>query len=131
MTTRVTRDMRDYVRTEFGRSVFPRPANFFKFLVLITVGVIATLLLVAGFGQGDDFLERLGDSYKTIYNATTAGNTWTSIMQDNLLYFIVPALIILGGLGWQLNLGFSNRAILMYIALGIGFVGGHVFWPTG
>ena len=129
MTTRISRDMRDYVRTEFGRSVFPRPANFFKFLFLITAGVIATLLLVAGFGQGDDFLERLGDSYKTIYNATTAGNTWTNIMQDNLLYFVVPALIILLGLGWKLNLGFSNRAILMYIALGIGFVGGHVFWP--
>ena len=129
MTTRISRDMRDYVRTEFGRSVFPRPTNFFKFLVLITLGVIATLLLVAGFGQGDDFLERLGDSYKTIYNVTTAGNTWTSIMQDNLLYFVVPALVILLGLGWKLNLGFSNRAILMYIALGIGFVGGHVFWP--
>ena len=131
MATKITRDMRDYVRNEFGRPKFPQPANFFKFLVLITIGVIATLLLVAGFGRGDDFLERLGDSYNTIYNATTADNTWTSIMQDNLLYFIVPALIILGGLGWKLNLGFSNRAILMYVALGIGFVGGHVFWPTG
>ena len=131
MATKITRDMRHYVRNEFGRRRLPQPANFFKFLVLITIGVIATLVLVAGFGRGDDFLERLGDSYKTIYNATTAGNTWTSIMQDNLLYFIVPALIILGGLGWKLNLGFSNRAILMYVALGIGFVGGHVFWPTG
>ena len=130
MTTKISRNPRDYVQNEFGRLALPQPANFLRYSFWIIIGVVATLLLVAGFGQGDDFLERLGDSYKTIYNATTDGNTWTSIMQDNLLYFVVPALIILGGLGWKLDLAFGNRAVLMYVALGIGFVAGHVFWPA-
>ena len=121
--------LRHYI-DEFWRPTLPQRSNFVRYSFLILIGVVATLLFVAGFGKGDDFIERLGDSYRTIYNVTTNGNTWTSIMQDNLLYFIVPALIILGGLGLKLNLGFANRSILMYVALGIGFVAGHVFWPT-
>ena len=120
----------NYLQNEFGGPKRPRPANFFMYSAWIIIGVVAILISVAGFGRGDDFLERLGDSYKTIYNATTEGNTWTSIMDDNLLYFAVPAVIILVALGWKLNLGFGNRAIMMFVALGIGFVAGHVFWPT-
>ena len=119
-----------YVQNEFGGPKLPRPINFFMYSAGIIIGVVSVLFLVAGFGKGDDFLERLGDSYKTIYNATTEGKTWTSIMDDNLLLFAVPAVIILVTLGWKLNLGFGNRAIMMFIALGIGFVAGHVFWPT-
>ena len=105
-----------------------RPGNFIKYAVLIALGVAVTLVLVAAFGEGDDFIERLGDSYETIYNATTDGTPWTHIMRDDQLYFIVPALIILGVAGRLMGLGFANRAILMYIVAGIGFVGGHVFW---
>lgn len=128
--SRMSRELRDYIEKEYWRPALPKPSNFVKYSILILIGVVAALLFVAGFGRGDDFLDRLGDSYRTIYNVTTNGNTWTSIMEDNFLYFIVPALIILVGLGLKLNLGFANRSILMYVALGIGFVGGHVFWPT-
>ena len=124
---RMSQNIREYIGDEYGRPV-PQRENFVKYSISIFIGVVGTLFFVAGFGQGDGFLERLEDSYKTIYNTVTNGDTWTKIMRDNLLYFIVPALVILGGLGWKLNPTFANRAILMYIALGIGFVGGHVFW---
>ena len=54
-----------------------RPGNFVKYAVLIALGVAVTLVLVAAFGEGDDFIERLGDSYETIYNATTDRTPWT------------------------------------------------------
>ena len=123
-----TQSLRARIREEYWRPALPKPSNFVKYSIYIALGIIAAGLFVAGFGQGDSFIERLLDAYSIIYNATTNGNTWTSIMEDNLLYFLVPALIILGGLGLKLDLDFANRSILMYVALGIGFVGGHVFW---
>ena len=118
----------DYVK-EFGRPTV-NPFNFFMYSFWIIVIVAAIGLLVAGFGDGESFIERFASSYKKIYTATTHGNTWTSIMQDNFLYFVIPAIGILVTLALKTNLRFGNRAIVMFVALGIGFVAGHTFWPT-
>ena len=115
-------------KKELDRPLFPNRSNFFKYTFLITLGVIVTLALVVAFGEGDNFIERLGDSYKSTYNTTIYGTPWTHIMRDNQLYFIVPALAVLGYFGSRLGLGVANRAIVIYIVFGIGFVGGHVFW---
>ncbi|MBS32873.1 MAG: hypothetical protein CMO68_00500 [Verrucomicrobiales bacterium] len=90
--------------------------------------VAGALVLVAAFGEGEGFIDRLGDSYQTIIDRTTNGTSWTQIMRDNQLYFIVPAGLVLVGLGWWLRLSYAGRAVFVYSAFEIGFVGGHVFW---
>ncbi len=106
----------------------PDPTGFLRHVIFLLVLIGGALVLFAAFGEGDDFIERLGDSYGLLIDQTTDGTPWTHIMRDNRLYFIIPAAIVMIGLGWWLKLNYAGRAVFMYSAFGIGFVGGHVFW---
>lgn len=97
------------------------------FLVFV---VAAIFYFVAAFGEGGTFLERLGDSYTTIINATTNGTTWTQIMRENQLYLIVPGAILLVLLGWALPRDYTGRANFLVITFALGFLFGHVFWGS-
>ncbi len=129
--SKVPSDLVTYFKSEYEFPKGPQRANFARYAAFIILGIAISLLLVASFGVGETFLDRLGDSYKAIYTKTTDGTPWTSIMQDNYYLFLIPAAVIFFGLGMKTTLAFGNRAILMAISLGIGFVGGHVFWGGG
>ncbi len=110
------------------RPQIPDPTGFLKHVIFILVLVGGALVLFAAFGEGDEFIDRLGDSYNSLTDRTTDGTPWTHIMRDHQLYFIIPAAVVMIGLGWWLRLSYAGRAIFMYSVFGIGFVGGHVFW---
>ena len=99
-------------------------------LVFLVLVVGAILLAVAAFGEGATFLERLGDSYKTVIDATTDGTQWTHIMRDNQYYLIVPGAVLLVLLGWVLPRSCTGRANLLVIVFALGFLFGHVFWNS-
>ena len=86
------------------------------------------IYLVAAFGEGGTFLERLGDSYGKVVDATTDGTKWTQIMRDNNLYLILPGGVLLLLLGWTLPRTYTGMANFLFITFGIGFLFGHVFW---
>ncbi len=92
------------IKKELDRPLFPNRSNFFKYTFLITLGVIVTLVLVVAFGEGDNFIERLGDSYKSIYNTTIDGTPWTHIMRATSFTSSSPRwpcrVISAAGWGW-------------------------------
>jgi hypothetical protein len=106
----------------------PNRIRFIKHIIFLAILVGGALVLVAAFGRGEGFFDRLLDSYQTVLDHTTEGTAWTDIMIENQLYYIVPAGLIMVGLGWMLSLNYAERAVFMYSVFGIGFVGGHVFW---
>ncbi len=99
-------------------------------LVFLALVVGAILLAVAAFGEGGNFLERLGDSYNTVIDATTDGTPWTNIMRDNQLYLIVPGAVLLVLVGWVLPRSYTGRANMLVIVFALGFLFGHVFWTS-
>ena len=95
------------------------------FGVIILGGVF---FVVAAFGEGGTFIDRLGNVYQQIIDFTTDGTPWTHIMRDHHLYLIAPATLVMVLLGWVLPRDYTGRTTFLFAVLAIGFVAGHVFW---
>ncbi len=72
-------------------------------------------------------LEKLTAAYEWLWQNTT-GRPFTDVMRDEPWLFILPAFVVLSLTFWKLPRRFWARAIILYLGLGVGFVGGHVFW---
>jgi hypothetical protein len=97
------------------------------FVFLVGALVLATFLAIAATQPGDTLLERLNAAYQWLIKNTT-GRHYTDLMRENPWLYLVPAIWILTIAGWLLPRKYWGRAILIYIAFGLGFVAGHVFW---
>ena len=72
-------------------------------------------------------LDKLAGLYQWLWENTT-GKPFTDIMREEPWLFTLPAILILGLTYWKLPRKYWSRAIILYLGLGVGFVGGHVFW---
>ena len=72
-------------------------------------------------------LDQVEALYKWLWQNTT-GRPFTDMMQEEPLLFILPAVIVLGVTARALPRKYWARAVILYLGLGVGFVGGHVFW---
>ena len=72
-------------------------------------------------------LEKIESAYRWLWQNTT-GRPFTDIMREDPWLFTIPAILILGLTYWKLPRKYWSRAIILYMGLGVGFVGGHVFW---
>ena len=95
--------------------------------ILVGVGIAGTFLIVTCFFPGDTFLDRLEASYRFLWEHTTR-RQFTDIMRERPWLFIIPGVTILFITGLLLPLRYWSRAILVYIAFGIGIIAGHLFW---
>jgi len=95
--------------------------------ILVGVGIAGTFLIVTSFFPGDTFLDRLEASYRFLWENTTR-RQFTDIMRERPWLLIFPGVTILFITGLLLPLKYWSRALLVYIAFGIGIVVGHVFW---
>ena len=95
--------------------------------ILVGVGIATTFLIITYFFPGDTFLDRLEVSYRFLWEHTTR-RQFTDIMRERPWLFITPGVIVLFITGLLLPLKFWSRALLVYIAFGIGIVAGHLFW---
>ena len=96
-------------------------------LILVGVVIGATFLLVTYFFPGITFLDRLEASYRFLWEHTTR-RQFTDIMRERPWLFITPTVIIIFVTGLLLPLKYWARALLVYIALAVGVIAGHVFW---
>ena len=69
----------------------------------------------------------LAAAYQWLWQNTT-GRPFTDLMQEEPWLFILPATIVLGVTARTLPRKYWARAVILYMGLGVGFVGGHVFW---
>ncbi len=95
--------------------------------VLVGVGIAGTFLLITYFFPGNTFLDRLGASYQFLWEHTTR-RQFTDIMRERPWLFIAPGVTILFVTGLLFPLKYWSRALLVYVALAIGIVAGHLFW---
>ena len=72
-------------------------------------------------------LEQIESAYRWLWQ-NTAGKPFTDIIREDPWLLILPAAIVLGLTAWRLPRRYWARAIILYLGLGVGFVGGHVFW---
>ena len=72
-------------------------------------------------------LEVIAGAYRWLWQNTT-GRSFTDIFREQPELFLLPAILILGVTAWKLPRKYWSRAILMYLGVSIGFVGGHIFW---
>ena len=110
------------------RRALPRLLTWIYDVIYGAIIVGGIFFLVAAFGEGGSFIDRLGDVYQSIIDFTTDGTPWTHIMRDNRLYLIVPATLVMVLLGWMLPRDYTGRTSFLFSVLAIGFVAGHVFW---
>ena len=110
------------------RRALPRLLTWIYDVIYGAIIVGGIFFLVAAFGEGGSFIDRLGDVYQSIIDFTTDGTPWTHIMRDNRLYLIVPATLVMVLLGWMLPRDYTGRTTFLFAVLAIGFVAGHVFW---
>ena len=73
------------------------------------------------------FIDRLGAAYQAIWQNTTQ-RQYTFIMRDHPWLLIIPGVTVIFVSGLLLPLSYWSRAGYVYIAFGIGFLAGHVFW---
>jgi len=104
-----------------------RPLRWIASFILIGLAIAATFLLVAYFFPGESFIERLGAAYKVLWQNTTQ-RQFTFIMRDNPWLLIIPGGTVLFVSGLLLPLNYWARGSYVYLAFGIGFLAGHVFW---
>ena len=106
------------------------PENLRKWLYfVVTVGafVVLTFVAIAATQPGDTFIERLQSAYKWLVSQTT-GRQYTLLMRENPWLYFLPAAFILTIGGWLLPRKYWGRAVFLYIAFGLGFLAGHIFW---
>ena len=95
--------------------------------ILISLAIAVTFLLVAFLFPGANFIERLGEAYKVLWQNTTQ-RQFTFIMRDEPWLLIIPAVTVIFASGLLLPLTYWSRAVYVYIAFGVGVMFGHVFW---
>ena len=95
--------------------------------VLIGLSIVATFLIVTSFFPGETFILRLGAAYRVLWENTTQ-RQYTFIMRDNPWLLIIPGATVIFTSGLLLPMTRWGRAGYVYIAFGIGFLAGHVFW---
>jgi len=96
-------------------------------LIFIGIALGATFLLITSFFPGDTFLERLGASYRFLWEHTTR-RQFTDIMRENPWVFVIPGTSVILVTGLLLPLKYWARALLAYFTFALGFIAGHVFW---
>ena len=96
-------------------------------LILVGLSVAALFLIVTSFFPGETFLGRLGAAYRVLWENTTQ-RQFTFIMRDQPWLLIIPGATVIFVSGLILPLTRWGRAGYVYLAFGIGFLGGHVFW---
>ena len=101
--------------------------RWIRSLVMIAALIVATVLIATHFFPGDGYFDKIENAYRLLWESTTR-RQYTEIIQERPWLFIAPAVGILIVSGWQLPTRQWARALLIYMAVGIGFVGGHVFW---
>ncbi len=95
--------------------------------VLIGLSIAATFLIVTSFFPGETFMVRLEAAYQVLWENTTQ-RQFTFIMRDHPWLLIIPGSVVIFVSGLLLPLNSWGRAGYVYIAFGIGFLAGHVFW---
>jgi hypothetical protein len=95
--------------------------------ILIGIAIGSTFLLITYFFSGDTFLDRLEASYRFLWEHTTR-REFTDIMRERPWLFIIPGVNIILVNGLLMPLKYWARALLVYIALAIGVIAGHLFW---
>ena len=95
--------------------------------VLMGLAIIAMFLVVTSFFPGDTFLERLERVYGVLWENTTQ-RQFTFIMREEPWLLIIPGVTLIFVTGLVTPLSQWSRAFSVYLAFGIGFVTGHVFW---
>ena len=75
----------------------------------------------------EDILEVIAEAYRWLWQNIT-GRPFTGIMREEPALFFLPAILILAVTAWKLPRKYWSRAVLLYLGVSIGFVGGHVFW---
>jgi len=95
--------------------------------ILVGAAIGATFLLITYFFPGDTFLDRLEASYRFLWEHTTR-REFTDIMRERPWLFVIPGVTAIFVNGLLLPLKYWARALLVYIALAIGVVAGHLFW---
>ena len=95
--------------------------------ILVGAAIGATFLVVTYFFPGATFLDRLEASYRFLWEHTTR-REFTDIMRERPWLFTIPGVTIIFLHGLLLPLKYWARALLVYVALAIGIVAGHLFW---
>ena len=95
--------------------------------VLIGLSIAATFLIVTAFFPGETFIVRLEAAYRVLWENTTQ-RQFTFIMRDHPWLLIIPGSAVIFVSGLLLPLNSWGRAGYVYLAFGIGFLSGHVFW---
>ena len=96
-------------------------------LFLVGLAIAATFLIITSFFPGETILVRLEAAYRVLWENTTQ-RQFTFVMRDNPWLLIIPAATVIFVSGLLLPLSQWGRSNYVYLALGIGFLGGHVFW---
>lgn len=94
---------------------------------LVGLSVAATFFIITSLFRGDTFLVRLEAAYGVLWE-NTSQRQFTFIMRENPWLLIIPGATIIFVSGLLLPLNQWSRAFYVYLAFGIGFVAGHVFW---
>ena len=75
----------------------------------------------------EGILEVISEAYRWLWQNTT-GRPFTDIMREQPELFLLPAILVLAVTAWKLPRKYWARAVLLYLGVSIGFVGGHIFW---
>jgi len=97
------------------------------FVIVVGVFVAIAFVAIAATQPGGTFIERLKSAYEWLVSRTT-GRQYTDLMRENPWLYFLPATFILTVGGWLLPRRYWGRAVFLYIAFGLGFLAGHVFW---
>ena len=92
--------------------------------LILTLLALATLTaaFAAAWSQG-----WVQDAYERLWMNTT-GRPYTDIMGENPWYLPLAAVVLFTLVAGFLPRRFWARVIIVYLAAGVGYVGGHVFW---
>ena len=107
-----------------------RPGSWRSWIVaffLVGLSIAATFLIVTSFFPGETFFVRLEAAYRVLWENTTQ-RQFTFIMRDHPWLLIIPGVTVIFASGMLLPLNRWSRAGYVYMAFGIGFLAGHVFW---
>jgi len=96
-------------------------------VIVVGVFVAIAFVAIAATQPGGTFIERLKSAYEWLVSRTT-GRRYTDLMRENPWLYFLPAIFTLTLGGWLLPRRYWGRAVFLYIAFGLGFLAGHVFW---
>ena len=111
----------------FPMKGFASLRNWLYFVLIVGIFVGAAFFAVVATQPGETLLDRLNNAYQWLVSRTT-GRQYTDLMRENPWLYVLPAVFVLTMGGWLLPRKFWGRAVFLYIAFGLGFLAGHVFW---